>query len=496
MNFLIKLKETSIAVLPIALLVFILSATITPLGADLLVSFTIGTVCIILGLTIFLTGTDIGIMPAGSFIGAALTAKRSLPLMLISGFIIGILITIAEPSLIILGQQAERVTGSVTTLELVYSVAVGVGIFLLIALARTVFQIPFRLIVIISYLIVFAIATRVSPVFVALAFDSGGATTGQMTVPFIIALGVGISAVRSDTSAEDDSFGLIGIASIGPMLAVVILAFFKGKVSAEESKQIMNAVSIVPEFHSGGIIHSYASLLPGILKSMALALGPLAVIIGFYQVFLLRLPPRQLKRIILGFIYTYAGLVLFMLGTVSAFIPVGNTIGYLMGQLENKQILIPFGCILGALVVCAEPAIWVLTQTVEEVSDGNIRRPILLTALALGVAASVGLSMWRVLAGFSIWFLLVPWYLAALLLTFVSPKLFTAIAFDSGGVASGPLSSTFVLALLLGASSSVGGNPATDAFGLIAMIAVTPIVSIQILGWLFSRFTKKKGGSA
>lgn len=495
MNFLIKIKETSIAVLPIALIVFILSATITPLGADLLIRFALGTVCIILGLTIFLTGTDIGIMPAGSFIGAALTAKRSLPLMLFSGLIIGILITIAEPSLLILGQQAERVTGTVTAMQLVYSVAVGVGVFLLIALARTVFQIPFRFIVIASYVIVFAIASRVSPVFVALAFDSGGATTGQMTVPFIIALGVGISAVRSDTSAEDDSFGLIGIASIGPMLAVVILAFIKGKISADGGSQLIEGASIVADYPLPSIAQTYATMLPEICTSMALALGPLALIIGVYQVLLLRLPPSQLKRVILGFIYTYIGLVLFMLGTNSAFIPVGNSLGYLMGQLENNHILIPFGCLLGALVVCAEPAIWVLTQTVEEVSGGNIRRPILLTALALAVAASVGLSMWRVLAGFSIWFLLLPWYIAALLLTFVSPKLFTAIAFDSGGVASGPLSSTFVLALLLGASTSVGGNPATDAFGLIAMIAVTPIVSIQILGWLFNSFTKNKGGS-
>ena len=492
MNFLKKLKETCIAVLPISAVVILLALTITPLGGALLVKFLFGTVWIILGLTIFLTGCDIGIMPAGAFLGAALTVRRNLPLLLASGLLIGVLITIAEPSLLILGQQAEKTTGNVSAMTLVYWVSAGVGLILVLGLARTVFQIPFRLIIIAGYAVVFLFASRISPVFVALAFDSGGATTGQMTVPFIIALGVGISSVRSDRSAEDDSFGLIGIASIGPILAVVLLGLVSGTAGAEPP--VGEGVPLVAaNEQTRSLLAEYAALAPEILKTVALALTPLAVILGLYQIFLLRLPPRQLTRISIGFGYTCIGLIIFLLGTNSAFIPVGKEVGFLLGQLDYNRILIPLGFVLGALVVCAEPAIWVLTESVEEVSGGNIRRPVLLTALALGVAASVGLSMWRVLDGFSIWYILAPWYAAAIALSFACPRLFTAIAFDSGGVASGPLSSTFVLALLIGASEAVGGNPGTDAFGLIAMIAVTPIVTIQILGWLYALYAKKGG---
>ncbi|HOF84626.1 MAG TPA: DUF1538 domain-containing protein [Treponemataceae bacterium] len=492
MNFLKKLKETCIAVLPISAVVILLALTITPLEGALLVKFLFGTVWIILGLTIFLTGCDIGIMPAGAFLGAALTVRRNLPLLLASGLLIGVLITIAEPSLLILGQQAEKTTGNVSAMTLVYWVSAGVGLFLVLGLARTVFQIPFRLIIIAGYAVVFLFASRISPVFVALAFDSGGATTGQMTVPFIIALGVGIFSVRSDRSAEDDSFGLIGIASIGPMLAVVLLGLVSGTAGAEPP--VGEGVPLVAaNEQTRSLLAEYAVLAPEILKTVALALTPLAVILGLYQIFLLRLPPRQLTRISIGFGYTCIGLIIFLLGTNSAFIPVGKEVGFLLGQLDYNRILIPLGFVLGALVVCAEPAIWVLTESVEEVSGGNIRRPVLLTALALGVAASVGLSMWRVLDGFSIWYILAPWYAAAIALSFACPRLFTAIAFDSGGVASGPLSSTFVLALLIGASEAVGGNPGTDAFGLIAMIAVTPIVTIQILGWLYALYAKKGG---
>ncbi len=491
MNFLKKLKETCIAVLPISAVVIILALTITPLDGYLLVKFLLGTIWIILGLAIFLTGTDIGIMPAGSFLGASLTARRSLPLMLASGLLIGILITIAEPSLLILGQQAELVTGTVSARALVFWVSAGVGLFLLLGLARTVFQIPFRLIIILGYATVFFLAARADPVFVALSFDSGGATTGQMTVPFIIALGVGISSVRSDRSADDDSFGLIGIASIGPIIAVLLMGIATGS-SPTGTGTASAGLSDVMESNMS-LFSDYGHLFPEILKTVALALMPLAVILAIYQVALIRLPPRQLTRIVLGFVYTCIGLIIFLLGTNSAFIPVGKEVGYLLGQLEYNAILVPLGFLLGALVVCAEPAIWVLTESVEEVSGGNIRRPVLLAALALGVAASVALSMWRVLAGFSIWYILAPWYAAAILLAFATPRLFTAIAFDSGGVASGPLSSTFVLALLIGASASVGGNPAVDAFGLIAMIAVTPIVTIQILGWIYSIYTRKGG---
>ncbi len=498
MNFLHKLKETCIAVLPISILVFILAFTIAPLEGQLLVKFAFGSLLIILGLTLFLTGAEIGIIPAGSFLGAALTRTRKLPLILGAGFLVGLFITIAEPDLLILGKQAEAITGLIKARTLVIAVAVGIGLFVMTALARAVFQVSFRVVVILGYLAVFALAAQVDPVFVAIAFDSGGATTGPMTVPFIIALGVGVAAVRSDRSALEDSFGFTGIASIGPILAVSALGFaLTANGSSTDARAVQEAAAAIQVPAESGILKLYAHELPLILKSVAFSLAPIIALLAGFQLFLLRLPPRQVQRIITGFGYAFVGLVLFFLGTDTAFIPVGKALGEELGALSWNSILIPIGCLLGAVVVCAEPAIWVLTEQVEEASGGNIRRPVLLGALAIGVAFSVGLSMWRVLAGFSIWYLLLPCYALALLLTLVSPKLFTAIAFDSGGVASGPMSSTFILSLTLGASAASGGNPAADAFGLIAMIAVTPLISIQILGSLFARREENalKGGT-
>ena len=315
--------------------------------------------------------------------------------------------------------------------------------FLVPGLARTVFQIPFRLIIIAGFAVYF-VAARISPVFVALAFDSGGAATGQMTVPFIIALGVGIFSVRSDRSAEDDSFGLIGIASIGPMLAVVLLGLVSGTAGAEPP--VGEGVPLVAaNEQTRSLLAEYAALAPEILKTVALALTPLAVILGLYQIFLLRLPPRQLTRISIGFGYTCIGLIIFLLGTNSAFIPVGKEVGFLLGQLDYNRILIPLGFVLGALVVCAEPAIWVLTESVEEVSGGNIRRPVPYRP-GPGVAASVGLSMWRVLDGQHLVHSRPGTPRRSRLARMSAPL--HRHCLRPGGVASGPLSSTFVLALL------------------------------------------------
>ncbi len=492
MNFANKLKETGVAVLPVTSIVFSLALTVAPIEPTLLFSFASGSLLIILGLAVFLAGAELGIMPAGSFLGSALTGTRKLPLILGAGFLLGFLVTIAEPDLLVLGRQAQLVTGTIPSKAIILTVALGVGFFVALGLARTIFQIPFRIVVILGYLLVFALASRVNPVFVAIAFDSGGATTGPMTVPFIIALGVGIAGVRGDgdkTTAED-SFGYTGIASIGPILSVTVLGFFLSAGQNGAAGTSTTAQNLQEAAAPLSLLATYAHELPKIMVTVATALTPLLAILALFQIFLLKLPPRQMRRIVTGFIYAWLGLVLFFLGTDTAFIPAGKALGASLGALSFNWILVPVGCVIGAVVVCAEPAVWVLTEQVEEVSGGNVRKPVLLGALAIGVAVSVGLSMWRVLDGFSIWYLLVPFYTLALALTFVTPKLFTAIAFDSGGVASGPMASTFILSLTLGASRAAGGNPATDAFGLIAMIAVTPLVSIQILGWLFARSEK------
>lgn len=476
MFFTEKLKETSFAVLPVSAIVYLLALTVAPLNAGLLIRFGAGSLILILGLSLFLTGAEVGIMPAGSLLGASLTRTKSLPFILASGFLIGFIITVAEPDLIVLGKQVEAVTRSVDSRSLVLSVALGIGFFVSLALARTLFQIPLSLVLVAGYAVIFLFASLSRHPFAAIAFDSGGATTGPMTVPFIIALGVGMSSVRGDRTADEDRFGYIGIASMGPILAVCLLGFFGNRSGISQDAQTVE--------YAHGILH--------IAGNVATALGPVAALIFAYNLFLMKLPREQLRRLILGFIYAFLGLVLFFYATDTAFIPVGKALGEFMGMGDNKIILILTGCVLGAVVVCAEPAIWLLCEQVEEISRGNIRKPMLLTALAIGVSAAVGLSLFRILWGFSIWYLLIPVYAAALLLMAVTPKLFTAIAFDSGGVASGPMSSTFILSLTIGAASSSGNSSQADAFGLIAMIAAAPIVSIQALGWLYSRKHGKK----
>ena len=486
MNFSEKFKETCLTVLPITGLVCILAMTIAPVGKENLIAFIVGSALVILGLTFFLAGVDIGIMPAGSFIGSALTRTRNIPIILSGGFAVGFLITVAEPDLLVLSQQAEAVTGIIRISSMILAVSLGVGLCMALAMARTILQIPFRWIVIPSYILIFLLATGISPAVMAIAFDSGGATTGPMAVPFIIALGAGISGVRGDKNADDDSFGYTGIASIGPILAVLFLGFIlSGNMNMKQISLQRPDVLVI----SASI---YIHHLPGILKTVLISLAPLAAAIVVFQLVLLKLPPKQMQKIIIGIVYTVIGLTLFFLGAKTGFIPTGNVLGASLATAVprcNYILLIVVGCILGAVTVCAEPAIRVLASQVEEISAGNIRQPVLLVALAMGVAVSVGLSLWRVVAGFSIWYLLAPCYAIALGLTFITPKLFTAIAFDSGGVASGPMASTFLLSLTLGASGAIGGNPATDAFGLIAMIAVTPLISIQILGILFRRKT-------
>jgi len=497
MNLVHKFKETCAAVLPICAIVLLLGTTIVPLGKELLSLFCVGSFFLIIGLTIFLTGAELGIVTSGAYVGAHLTRSRKMPLILISGLVIGFLITIAEPDLLVLGNQVETVTKTIPATSMILAVAVGVGIFVAIGLARVLFQIPYRLILIAGYIAVFALASQVSPVFVAISFDSGGATTGPMTVPFIIALGVGVSAVRGDKNALEDSFGYTGIASIGPILAVVILGFIlAGNAGATGALTIIAHSANSAGANSNGIIAQLSRDIPQNARNVFVALSPLYAIILLFQVFFMRLPRELFRRISLGFLYAWIGLILFFVGTEIGFVPTGKALGEALGALNNKWILIPVGCLLGAVVVCAEPAVWVLTEQVEEVSGGNIRKNVLLMTLALGIALAVGLSMCRVIFGFSIWYLLVPFYSIAIALTFVTPRLFTAIAFDSGGVASGPMASTFLLSFTLGASVAVGGNPATDGFGVIAMIASTPLVAIQLLGLLYHRRETRalKGG--
>ncbi len=510
-----KLKETAVSILPISVIVLVLNWTIAPLGTAMTLQFLIGSLFTILGLALFLLGADIGILPIGEKAGAALTSRRNLPLLLISAFFIGFFITIAEPDVQVLAKQVCSVAQNTNAAVLLLMIAVGIGLFTSIGLLRTVLHIPLKYLLTGFYVLVFIAAAAAPKDYLAVAFDSGGATTGPMTVPFILALGVGVAAVQSrGKGGKDASFGMTGMASIGPILAVLILGIcMTGSSPAQKAAETVTQSETAVETQMQQISETaqteappqktgrgvYTRLLPEVLVDVAKALLPLIVMFVVFQFTLLHLPPHAIMRMSVGLVYAFVGLVLFMLGVNGGFMPAGDIIGYTVALTDYRYILVLIGVFLGAVVVCAEPAVWVLTRQVEEISGGTIRRSVIFAALSFGVAFSVGLSILRVLTGFSLWYVLLAGYAAALLLTFFCPGLFTAIAFDSGGVASGPMTTTFILSFTLGISNALGGNPLTDAFGVIALVAMAPLITIQILGILYNnkaeKSAAKKGGA-
>ena len=494
MNFTSKLKETATSVLPVMAIVLILAFTVAPIGTMLIIRFVIGGVLLILGLSAFLLGVDIGIQPIGERTGAALTSKKNVFLLLGVSFAIGFLVTVAEPDIQVFGDQIHSVFSVVDKMRLVFMIALGVGLFIMFGLLRTVLHIPIKIVLLFFYVVIFGVAFLAPQSFWGIAFDSGGATTGPMTVPFILALGVGVASVRSKRgkSDDDDTFGLTGVTSIGPIFAVLLYGVILAKSGAS-----FEAASSSGEAASEVGLHIFISLLPSIAKEAALSIAPLAVMLVVFQFTLLKLPPRQIIRMAIGLVWSYIGLTIFLIGVNGGFMSAGRELGLLLGQKASQLgggwivLLIFTGLLLGAVVVCAEPAVWVLTDQVENLSGGTIKRKFMLSFLAVGAAVAIGLAMWRTLQGFSIMKLLVPGYALALLLMIFSPSLFTAIAFDSGGVASGPITSTFILSFTIGASLGCGGDG--DSFGVIALVAMTPLIAIQLLGIIYNAKKKRSG---
>ncbi len=471
-----KLLEALKAVLPIVGIVAALCFSVAPISPSILLCFLLGAMMIVLGMMFFTLGAESSMTPMGERVGTAVTRSRSLPVIIGMGFLLGFLITISEPDLQVLAGQVPAVPNMV----LILAVAAGVGIFLALALLRMLFGIPLPPMLVLFYLAVFVLALFVPRNFLAVAFDSGGVTTGPMTVPFIMALGVGISAIRSDRRAADDSFGLVSLCSVGPILAVLILGLIfrpeDGAYTAPVLPEIADSVELWALFRSG---------LPTYIKEIALSLLPIAALFGIFQLAVLKLSTRTLKKIAVGLIYTYIGLVLFLTGANVGFMPAGNYLGQVMAGLSRPWIIIPVGMVIGYFIVRAEPAVYVLNKQVEEITDGAISSAAMGASLSIGVAVSIGLAMVRVLTGVSILWFLIPGYAIAIILSFFVPRIFTAIAFDSGGVASGPMTATFLLPFAQGACVAVGGNIVIDAFGVVAMVAMTPLIAIQILGMVY-----------
>lgn len=475
-NLLEKIKESLSSVLPITIIVIILHYAITPMPKGLYMLFVIGAVMLIFGMGLFTLGADISMMPMGERIGAELTKSRKLFMLIIISFLMGFMITVAEPDLQVLAGQVPSIPNPI----IIGTVALGVGIFLVVAILRIVLQIKLSYMLMFFYAIIFIVAYFTPSNFVPVAFDSGGVTTGPITVPFIMALGLGVASVRGGKSAHDDSFGLVALCSVGPILAVMILGMLY-KSSGSYTDVVLYEVNSLNEAF-GVFLHA----LPHYFSEVAIALSPIVVAFIIFQIIFLKLPKSQLIKMAVGVIYTYLGLVIFLTGVNVGFLPAGNFIGFALGALDNNWILIPIGMVMGFFIVAAEPAVHVLNKQVEDVSGGAISKRAMLISLSLGVAASIGIAMIRVLTGISIWYFIIPGYAIALILTFFVTQIFTGIAFDSGGVASGPMTATFMLPFAMGAAEAVGGNILADAFGLVAMVAMTPLITIQILGVVYN----------
>ena len=477
-----KLHEALTAVMPIVVLVMILSLTITPIPSGVMLSFLLGAVMLVVGMMFFSVGAEVAMTPMGEQVGARVVQTKNLKLILILGFVLGVLITVSEPDLQVLAQQVQ----AIPNLALVLTVGVGVGGFLVLGLVRIFFRIDLRLLIFGFYTLILGLLFLAPESFRAVAFDAGGVTTGPMTVPFIMAFGMGIAAIRSDSSAAEDSFGLVALCSIGPILAVILLSLIFRVDGADYSPLVVTNVADSLELRG-----LFAGGIPEYLREMLISILPITVFFFIFNFILLKLNFHTLSRIGLGLVYTYIGLTIFMTGANFGFMPAGAYLGQTLGEVGYRWVLVPIGALIGYLVVKAEPAVYVLMKQVEELTDGAITGWSLQLSMCVGVGISVALSMTRVLLGLNVLWILVPGYMLALIMSFLCPKLFMAIAFDSGGVASGPMTAAFLLPMTMGLCSATGGDLATDAFGVVALVAMTPLITIQGLGILY-RFRSRK----
>ena len=477
-----KTKESLSAVLPITGIVLLISIFIVPVELGPMSLFLTGAILLILGMGLFQLGAEMAMTPLGEGIGVQISKSKRLLMVLFIGFIMGVIITVSEPDLQVLAEQVP----DVPNLTLILAVAVGVGIFLAMAIVRIKYRISLSTLLLVFYLLLLVLSFFVPKSFVAVAFDSGGVTTGPMTVPFIMAMGVGLASVRSDKNAGDDSFGLVALSSVGPILAVMVLGcFFKPEEGVFADVAIENVNTI------RDVASTFWKHLPEYAQEVFVALLPIAAMFLIYQVSCRRYHGKQILKILIGLAYTYVGLVLFLCGVNVGFAPVGKLLGGELAVYDVNWVIVPIGMLVGYYIVKAEPAIQILNHQVETVTDGAISVKAMNTCMSIGVSVSVGLAMLRVITGISLMWIVIPGYVIALGMSFFVPKLFVGIAFDSGGVASGPMTSTFLLPLSIGACKAVGGNIMTDAFGVVALVALTPLIAIQLMGVVYKFKTGK-----
>ena len=471
-----KLKEAAASVLPVTAIVAALCLILVRVDVGLMLSFLLGSGLLIVGMGLFTLGAELSMSRIGNLIGAKMTKSKKLWFVLAISFLLGVAITMAEPDLQVLATNVPAIDKTV----LIVTVSVGVGLFLMLCMARILFSISLRLLLILFYAIIFAGAFLSDAGFLSVAFDSGGVTTGPMTVPFIMALGVGVASIRSDENAKADSFGLVALCSIGPVLAVMLLGAIYPTDTQADVGMVVRGIETSVELGK-----DYLFSIPTYMLEVAMALLPIFVFFLLFQVFSLHLRKLPFTKIVVGIGYTFAGLVLFLTGVNVGFSPLGYVLGRELITSGYAALLVPLAGLLGWFIIDAEPAVHILNKQVEELTSGAISAKAMGLSLSIAVALANALAMVRVLTGLPILYFLVPGYAIALGLSFFVPRTFTAIAFDSGGVASGPLTATFMLPLAMGACTALGGNVMTDAFGLVALVAMMPLITVQVMGGIY-----------
>ena len=478
-----KLREAMASVLPITVIVALLCFALIPMDSGLMLSFLVGAGLLVLGMGFFTLGAEMSMSRIGNLIGAGMTKTRRLWLIVVLSLALGAAVTVAEPDLQVLATYVPGIDKG----ALVAAVSLGVGAFLALCMLRILFSISLRLLLILFYALVFGLACFTEPGLLSIAFDSGGVTTGPMTVPFIMALGVGVASIRSDENAREDGFGLVALCSIGPILAVMVLSFIYSAGEGESAITVSGSVATTVD-----IGRDYLASIPHQLLEVAQALLPIAAIFLLFQLFSLKLQRRSLLSILIGFAYTYLGLVLFMTGVNAGFSPLGYALGEHLSRGALKYLLPPIAMLMGWYIISAEPAVHILNKQVEELSAGAISQRAMGLCLSVAISLAYGIAMLRVIWGIPIMYFLIPGYLLALGLSFMVPRSFTAIAFDSGGVASGPLTAAFMLPFAMGACRALGGEVMTDAFGLVALVALMPLISVQAMGGLYTLRTRRR----
>ena len=474
--FVEKLKEAAASVLPVSAIVAVLCLVLVPVDVGLMLSFLFGSALLILGMGMFTLGAEVSMTRIGNLIGARMTKSKKLWFILVVSLLLGIAITMAEPDLQVLAANVPALDKT----ALILTVSVGVGLFLVLCMVRILFRISLRRLLIICYALVFLGAFLSERGMLSVAFDSGGVTTGPMTVPFIMALGVGVASIRSDENAKSDSFGLVALCSIGPVLAVMLLGIIYRPDTAASAEIAVSRIETSVQLGA-----DYLHALPHYIAEIAMALLPIFVFFLLFQVFALRLRKLPFVKILIGMAYTFLGLVLFLTGVNVGFSPLGYVLGDAIVEQGLSWLLVPLAMLMGWFIIDAEPAVYILNKQVEELTSGAISARAMGMSLSIAVALANGLAMVRVLTGAPILYFVVPGYLIALALTFFVPPTFTAIAFDSGGVASGPLTATFMLPLAMGACTAAGSSVMTDAFGIVALVAMMPLITVQVMGGIY-----------